>query len=66
MITLQDAGGLKFRHSWKLHNFFSPSVKQQGQTVYTNIDTLFSAALHKMQLVAGSSVPLPEAQLEPQ
>lgn len=43
---------------------FFPSVKQQGQTVCTNIDTVFSAALHKMQLAAGSSVPLPEAQLE--
>lgn len=42
---------------------FVPSVKQV-QTVYTNIDTLFSAALHKMQLAADSSVPLPGAQLE--
>lgn len=44
--------------------FFFHSVKQEGQTVYTNIDTLFSAAVHKLQLAAGSSVPLPEAQLE--
>lgn len=29
--------------------FFFP-VKQQGQTVYTNIGMLFPAALHKMQL----------------
>lgn len=49
MIILQDAGRLKFRHSWKLHNFFPP-VKQQGQTVYAAIGTLFLAALHKMQL----------------
>lgn len=43
---------------------FVPSVKQEVQTVYTNIDTLFSAALLKMQLAADSSVPLPGAQLE--
>lgn len=32
--------------------FFFPPVKQQGQTVYTNIGTLFPAVLHKMQLAS--------------
>jgi len=38
--------------------FFFP-VKQQGQTVYTNIGRLLLAALHKMQLAGWQSGTAP-------